>query len=279
MKYLKLFEQFLITESLNIPPVPKTVHVNIILKNSKISENWDGTIFENFDEAYKFCKEFDKNLEFIRQKFGSKAKEIICQQKHKDLWNLLGSTADHQVHILREKYPAGMPPLDPEIGQSSILMDKIQKFLDSKPPKYILDDKNIKDFLKEKISDLPTHLFYQEVGKFADKILSEQPGSPDDGERKEKLVKFIGKVKMHNWEQRTSNKWDDALVRKDPNYPKTQEIFSFCRKWFDYCKDGGPPKFKDKDDSYSYISTKTSNSNDSESDSESDSSSNIPLSY
>ena len=107
--------------------------------------------------------------------------------------------------------------------------------------------------MKQKISDLPTHLFYQEVGKFADKILSEQPGSPDDGERKEKLVKFIGKVKMHNWEQRTSNKWDDALVRKDPNYPKTQEIFSFCRKWFDYCKDDGPPKLKDKDDSFTKV--------------------------
>lgn len=257
MKYIKLFEQFLITESLNIPPTPKTIHVDIELKLQK--DNWSGTIIENFDEAYDLCLKLDKLFDDIIKKFSNltiytseqaykKAKEIICTPQNKDTWRLLYDTADHQVAITREKYPAGMPPLDPEIAQASELVDKIQRFLDTRT---LLSDA----------------IFYQQADEFADEFLSTQPGTSYDlDKRKKELINFIRKIRLHNFKQKyLTTEWDQKLVSKDPNYPKSQKIFSICDRWFDFC-DPPPPKDKFKFNNISNTNTNTSTDSSSSGD-------------
>lgn len=247
MKYIKLFEQFLITESLNIPPIPKTIYVDIELKLQK--DNWSGTIIENFDYAYDLCLKLDKLFNIIVKKYGESAKQIICTPKNLETWNLLYDTADHQVAIIREKYPAGMPTLDPKIAQSSDLVDKIQNFLDTLEP--LVPDKE----------------FNQKAGKFADEFLSTQPGSPYDlDKRKKELINFILKIRLHNFEQKyLTPEWDEKLVSKDPNYPKSQEIFSICDEWTEFC-DGGdpPPPPKDKFNNNTNTNTSTDSSSSGE---------------
>jgi hypothetical protein len=245
MKYIKLFEQFLITESLNIPPTPKTIHVDIELKLQK--DNWSGTIIENFDYAYDLCLKLDKLFNIIVKKYGKSAKQIICTPKNLETWNLLYDTADHQVAIIREKYPAGMPPLDPEIAQSSDLVDKIQNFLDS-----------LKPFL-------PDREFYQQAGAFVDEFLSTQPGSSYDlDKRKKELINFIRKIRLHNFEQKyLTPEWDEKLVSKDPNYPKSQEIFSICDEWTEFC-DGGDPPIDRKDNKFTNSVSNSSSSKSSD---------------
>lgn len=241
MKYIKLFEQFLITEELKFP-TPKTIYVDIELKLQK--SNWSGTIIEKFDEAYKFCIELDQSFDDEVKTNVKSAKEIICTPENKKTLNLLYETADHQVAIIREKYPAGMPPLDPEIARSSDLVDKVQNFLDS-----------LKPFL-------PDREFYQQAGEFVDEFLSTQPGTSYDlDKRKKELINFIRKIRLHNFKQKyLTTEWDEDLVYKDPNYPKSQEIFSICDKWTDFCKDGGPPNFKFKFNTNTNTDTSTNSS-------------------
>ena len=251
MKYLKLYENFLLLENFKLE-VPEIIEVKINLKVIKYQKIWEGTIFKDFLKAYKFLVEFDKYLEKLatietsapissRRRQGRK--DLVCTSAHMRIWNVARTTADHQVTVLREEYPEpGMKSIPVEIGSNPELVTKIDDFLKTPLKGTVLLNGEDADF--ETYEDLPDTEFNKHAS-----VIAKELGTTLD---------FIWKVRLFNFRQRNlTTEWDEKKVNQHPNNDKSQKIFSMCKKWFEYCKDDGDDFKIDngnkKDTKYNYV--------------------------